>query len=85
MLCWRTFYVLLIAILFQSTEEKDDEDEEEEEEDEEKEVALMEENYSYKTPKPVKKKQDSPLMGFQIYALRAILQLLCKMEFDINT
>jgi len=71
-----------IAILFQSTEEKDDEEEDEEG----KEVASMQENYSYKTPKPVKKKkQDSPLMGFQMYALRGILLLLCKMEFDINT
>jgi len=42
-----------IAILFQSTEKKVEEDEEEEEE---KEVASMEENYPYKTPKPVNKK-----------------------------
>jgi len=40
-----------IAILFQSTEEK-----EEDEEEEEKEVATMEENYPYKTPISVNKK-----------------------------
>jgi hypothetical protein len=39
---------------------KEDEDEDEEEE-EEKEVASMEENYPYKTPKPVNKKKSKTL------------------------
>jgi len=48
----------VIAIFFQSTEEKEDEEEEDEEE---KEVVSMEKNYSYKTPKPVKKKKNKTL------------------------
>jgi len=69
----------VIAILFQSTEEKEEEEEDKEEE-EEKEVASMEENYPYKTPKPLnKKKSKLSAYGFQMYALRGILQLLCKM------
>jgi hypothetical protein len=44
-----------IAILFQSTEEN------EEDEEEEKEVASMEENYPYKTPKPINKKKSKTL------------------------
>ena len=71
-----------IVLLFQSKEGKEDDDEEEEE----KEVASMEENYPYDMPKLANKKNPRlSVMGFQMYALRGILQLLCKMEFDNNT
>lgn len=72
-----------MGILFQSKEEKEDEHEEEEEE----ESKLLQWKRTILILKPVNKKkiQDSPLMGFQMYALRGILQLLCKMEFDSNT
>ena len=70
----------VIAIFFQSTEEKEDEEEEDEEE---KEVVSMEKNYSYKTPKPVKKKK-TRLSAYGISNVRITWNLTANVQNGIR-